>query len=108
MSVGSKELREDGLEFVHNVVTHYTLVAVSQQCGLFHVTSCKKKPPNNQYDNCLDIVGTNVGDGMDALVVVDAITQCMSYEDKELCPVGNYAVLQMLKTAASVLGSYKR
>ena len=36
---------------------------------------------------------------MDPLVIVDAITQCMSYEDKELCLVGNYAVLCMLKTA---------
>ena len=36
---------------------------------------------------------------MDPLVVVDAIAQCMAFEDKEICLVGNFAILHMIKTA---------
>jgi len=36
---------------------------------------------------------------MDPLVVVDAVAECMAYEEKELCKIGNIAILIMFKVA---------
>ena len=37
--------------------------------------------------------------GMDPLVVVDAVAECMAYEEKELCKIGNIAILIMFRVA---------
>ena len=42
---------------------------------------------------------SGVRPGMDPLVVVDAIAECMAYEEKELCKIGNIAILIMFKVA---------
>ena len=40
---------------------------------------------------------------MDPLVVVDAVAECMAYEEKELCKIGNIAILIMVKVAGKRL-----
>ena len=40
---------------------------------------------------------------MDPLVVVDAIAECMAYEEKELCKIGNLAILLMVKLSGKKL-----
>ena len=40
---------------------------------------------------------------MDPLVVVDAVAECMAYEEKELCKIGNIAILIMFKVAGKLI-----
>lgn len=45
---------------------------------------------------------------MDSLVLVEAITTVMGYEEKELCKPGRLALAVMLGAATTILGSKKR
>ena len=46
--------------------------------------------------------------GMDPLVLVDALATIMGHEEKELCKPGHLALVLMLDTATIVLGSKER
>ncbi|XP_028033958.1 transcription-associated protein 1 isoform X2 [Bombyx mandarina] len=84
-----KELRHHVLPTMVSLVRHYTMVAIAQEAGPF--------------------VGSNAPkEGLDALVLVDAIAVVMGHEEKELCKPGHLALLLMIETAATVLGTKER
>lgn len=72
------------------VVRHYTMVAIAQQAGPF---------PHKHY---------NVNSGLDPLVLIDALTEIMGHEEKELCKPGNLAMVLILETATNIMGSKER
>ncbi|XP_073941495.1 transcription-associated protein Nipped-A isoform X1 [Choristoneura fumiferana] len=84
-----KELRHHVLPTMVSLVRHYTLVAIAQEAGPFAGSSHPKE-------------------GLDALVLVDAIAVVMGHEEKELCKPGHLALVLMIETAATVLGSKER
>ncbi|XP_050553861.1 transcription-associated protein 1 isoform X13 [Spodoptera frugiperda] len=84
-----KELRHHVLPTMVSLVRHYTMVAIAQQAGPF-------------VDN------TAPKEGLDPLVLVDAIAVIMGHEEKELCKPGHLALVLMIETAATVLGSRER
>lgn len=86
-----KELRNPVLSFMGCMVRHYTMVAISQQCGPF---------PVGEKQNKLQ--------GMDTQILVDAIAAVMGHEEKELCKPGNVALMLILNTATIILGSQER
>ncbi|XP_030041101.2 transcription-associated protein 1 isoform X2 [Manduca sexta] len=84
-----KELRHHVLPTMVSLVRHYTMVAIAQEAGPFVASSAPKE-------------------GLDALVLVDAIAVVMGHEEKELCKPGHLALVLMINTAATVLGSKER
>lgn len=84
-----KELRQHVLPTMVSLVRHYTLVAIAQEAGPFAGSGEPKE-------------------GLDALVLVDAIAVVMGHEEKELCKPGHLALVLMIETAATVLGSKER
>ncbi|KAL0894581.1 hypothetical protein ABMA27_013148 [Loxostege sticticalis] len=84
-----KELRHHVLPTMVSLVRHYTMVAIAQEAGPFAGTGGPKE-------------------GLDALVLVDAIAVVMGHEEKELCKPGHLALVLMIETAATVLGSKER
>ncbi|XP_041986434.1 transcription-associated protein 1 isoform X2 [Aricia agestis] len=84
-----KELRHHVLPTMVSLVRHYTLVAIAQQAGPFAGSGGPKE-------------------GLDALVIVDAIAVVMGHEEKELCKPGHLALVLMIETAATVLNSKER
>ncbi|XP_047506869.1 transcription-associated protein 1 isoform X1 [Pieris napi] len=84
-----KELRQHVLPTMVSLVRHYTLVAIAQEAGPFAGSGGPKE-------------------GLDALVLVDAIAVVMGHEEKELCKPGHLALVLMIETAATVLGSKER
>ncbi|CAH2104885.1 unnamed protein product [Euphydryas editha] len=84
-----KELRHHVLPTMVSLVRHYTLVAIAQEAGPFAESGGPKE-------------------GLDALVLVDAIAVVMGHEEKELCKPGHLALVLMIETAATVLGSKER
>nr|XP_018666778.1 transformation/transcription domain-associated protein isoform X1 [Ciona intestinalis]XP_018666779.1 transformation/transcription domain-associated protein isoform X2 [Ciona intestinalis] len=99
-----KDLRKLALPFVAHIVRHYTLVAIAQQAGPFPITTRQNKRRLFGYNG--ERGGMQAG--MDPLVLVDAIAECMAYEEKELCKIGNIAILLMVKVGKTVLGSCER
>ncbi|XP_064456550.1 transformation/transcription domain-associated protein-like isoform X2 [Ornithodoros turicata] len=83
-----KELHNQVLPFLVSLVSHYTLVAISQQAGPFR--------------------GSQTGTGMDPTVLVDALAAIMAHEEKELCKVGQLALILIAENAATVLTSRER
>ncbi|KOB75140.1 Transformation/transcription domain-associated protein [Operophtera brumata] len=84
-----KELRHHVLPTMVSLVRHYTMVAIAQEAGPFVGSASPKE-------------------GLDALVLVDAIAVVMGHEEKELCKPGHLALVLMIETAATVLGSKER
>ena len=46
--------------------------------------------------------------GMDPQVLIDALAVIMGHEEKELCKPGNAALILILDTATTILGSKER
>lgn len=86
-----KELRQFVLPTMVAVVRHYTMVAIGQQAGPFAMTGRKCKLS-----------------GMDALVLIDSLVTIMGHEEKELCKPGHLALVLILETATTILGSKER
>ena len=86
-----KELRPVVLPFMVAIARHYTLVAISQQCGPINLGGRQHKLQ-----------------GMDPLVFIDAVAAIMGHEEKELCKPGHWALIFILDTAVAVLGSKER
>ncbi|CAL1278798.1 unnamed protein product [Larinioides sclopetarius] len=85
-----KELRTTVVPFMVSLVRHYTFVAISQQSGPF----VNSRQVRHQ--------------GMDPLVLVDAIAAVMGHEEKELCKPGGLALMIMIETATIVHNSKRR
>lgn len=83
-----KELRHPVIPTMVSIVRHYTIIAVTQQAGAFAVTP----RPNEQV-------------ALDPLVLIDALAVIMGHEEKELCKPGHLALVLMIDTATTLLGS---
>jgi len=46
--------------------------------------------------------------GMDTQILIDALAVIMGHEEKELCKPGNLALILILDTATTILGSKDR
>ena len=46
--------------------------------------------------------------GMDTQILIDALAVIMGHEEKELCKPGNLALVLILDTASTILGSKQR
>lgn len=46
--------------------------------------------------------------GMDTQILIDALAVIMGHEEKELCKPGNLALVLILETATTILGSKER
>lgn len=86
-----KELRQSALRFMGCMVRHYTMIAISQQCGPF---------PVGERQNKLQ--------GMDTQILIDALAVIMGHEEKELCKPGNLSLVLILDTATTILGSKEK
>lgn len=86
-----KELRQCVLPTMVFLVSHYTMVAISQQAGPLSMTS---KQANLK--------------GMDPLVLIDSLAVIMGHEEKELCKPGHLALVLILETAINILGSKQK
>ncbi|XP_014681160.1 PREDICTED: transformation/transcription domain-associated protein-like [Priapulus caudatus] len=86
-----KELRSAVLPTMASLVRHYTMVAISQQCGPF---------PMNERQHKLQ--------GMDCCVLIDALAIIMGHEEKELCKPGHLALVLIMDIASTLLGSKER
>lgn len=84
-----KELRQRVLQTMVSLVRHYTMVAIAQEAGPFASSGTPRE-------------------GLDVLVLIDAIAVVMGHEEKELCKPGHLALVLMIETAAMVLGSKER
>lgn len=89
-----KDLRAMVLPNLVAVVRHFTLVAVAQQSGPFPTGSTR---PGKQQPQ-----------GMDPLVLIDALAVIMGHEEKELVKPGTLALVLIIETATNVLGSKER
>ncbi|XP_049942725.1 transformation/transcription domain-associated protein [Schistocerca serialis cubense] len=86
-----KELRSHVLQTLLFVISHYTMVAISQQAGPFSMSARQSA-----------LVG------MDPLVLIDALAVIMGHEEKELLKPGNLALILILETATNILGTKQR
>nr|XP_039255466.1 transformation/transcription domain-associated protein-like [Styela clava] len=100
-----KDLQVVALPFVAHVVRHYTLVALSQQAGPFPLTA-KQQSQQGSMGFCAGV--NSWWSGMDPLVLIDSIAECMAYEEKELCKVGTIAISIIIEVTSTVLGSRER
>lgn len=90
VAAATKELRQSVLPTMVAVVRHYTMVAIAQQAGPF---------PHKQY---------NLNNGLDPLVLIDALAVIMGHEEKELCKPGHLAMVLILETATNIMGNKER
>ncbi|XP_055697058.1 transcription-associated protein 1 isoform X2 [Phlebotomus papatasi] len=90
VAAATKDLRESVLPTMVAVVRHYTMVAIAQQAGPF---------PHKYYQ---------MNNGLDPLVLIDALAAIMGHEEKELCKPGRFAMVLILQTATSIMGTKER
>ncbi|XP_068243023.1 transformation/transcription domain-associated protein isoform X3 [Palaemon carinicauda] len=86
-----KELRQSVLPTMVSLVRHYTMVAIGQQAGPFNMMGRWNKVQ-----------------GMDPLVLIDALAVIMGHEEKELCKPGHLALVLIMEAATNILGSKDR
>ncbi|XP_070855284.1 transcription-associated protein 1 isoform X5 [Drosophila suzukii] len=86
----TKDLRDSVCPVMAAVVRHYTMVAIAQQAGPF---------PQKGYQ------ATN---GVDPMVLIDALASCMGHEEKELCKPGIACMGIILDTATNIMGNKER
>ena len=70
---------------------------------------------SNLFNSCYLLLGPfPVGEkqnklhGMDTQILIDALAVIMGHEEKELCKPGNLALVLILDTASTILGSKER
>ncbi|KAJ1522938.1 hypothetical protein ONE63_002077 [Megalurothrips usitatus] len=94
-----KELRKDVLPTMVSLVRHCTMVSIAQTAGPSGTPETGPGVPNM----------TGWGrEGMDAMVLLDALAVIMGHEEKELCKPGRLALVLILQTAINILGSKER
>ncbi|XP_041564839.1 transcription-associated protein 1-like isoform X1 [Drosophila elegans] len=86
----TKDLRDSVCPVMAAVVRHYTMVAIAQQAGPF---------PQKAYQTA---------NGVDPLVLIDALASCMGHEEKELCKPGIACMGIILDTATNIMGNKER
>lgn len=91
VAAATKELRQYVLPTMVAVVRHYTMVAIAQQAGPF--------PCKHTYQ---------MSNGLDPLILIDALAVIMGHEEKELCKPGHLAMVLILETATNIMGNKER
>lgn len=91
VAAATKELRQYVLPTMVAVVRHYTMVAIAQQAGPF--------PFKHTYQ---------MNNGLDSLILIDALAFIMGHEEKELCKPGHLAMVLILETATNIMGNKER
>ncbi|XP_046866072.1 transcription-associated protein 1 [Drosophila willistoni] len=86
----TKDLRDSVCPVMAAVVRHYTMVAIAQQAGPF---------PQKGY---------HASNGIDPMVLIDALAACMGHEEKELCKPGIACMGIILDTATNIMGNKER
>lgn len=86
-----KDLRQSVLPTMVSLVRHYTMVAIAQQAGPFNMMGRWNKVQ-----------------GMDPLVLIDALAVIMGHEEKELCKPGHLALVLIMEAATNILGTKER
>ncbi|XP_045594313.1 transformation/transcription domain-associated protein isoform X4 [Procambarus clarkii] len=86
-----KDLRQSVLPTMVSLVRHYTMVAIAQQAGPFNMMGRWSKVQ-----------------GMDPLVLIDALAVIMGHEEKELCKPGHLALVLIMEAATNILGTKER
>ncbi|KAK3867130.1 hypothetical protein Pcinc_027378 [Petrolisthes cinctipes] len=86
-----KDLRQSVLPTMVSLVRHYTMVAIAQQAGPFNMMGRWSKEQ-----------------GMDPLVLIDALAVIMGHEEKELCKPGHLALVLIMEAATNILGTKER
>lgn len=89
VAAATKDVRQSVLPTMVAVVRHYTMVAIAQQAGPF--------PHKYRMTN-----------GLDPLVLIDALAVIMGHEEKELCKPGHLAMVLILQTATHIMGTKER
>lgn len=90
VAAATKDVRQSVLPTMVAVVRHYTMVAIAQQAGPF---------PHKHI---------MMNNGLDPLVLVDALAVIMGHEEKELCKPGHLAMVLILETATNIMGTKER
>lgn len=90
VAAATKDVRQSVLPTMVAVVRHYTMVAIVQQAGPF------------PHKHIL------INNGLDPLVLVDALAVIMGHEEKELCKPGHLAMVLILETATNIMGNKER
>ncbi|ALC42664.1 Nipped-A [Drosophila busckii] len=85
----TKDLRDSVCPVMAAVVRHYTMVAIAQQAGPF---------PQKYYSS----------NGINPMVLIDALAACMGHEEKELCKPGIACMGIILDTATNIMGNKDR
>ncbi|KAG0427829.1 hypothetical protein HPB47_025165 [Ixodes persulcatus] len=97
-----KELHSQVLPFLVSLVHHYTMVAVGQQAGPL------RAGPAGVGGAPGAAVTVRPPQGMDPTVLIDALAAIMAHEEKELCKVGQLALLLIAENSATILTSKER
>lgn len=116
MAAATKDLGKIVVPTMVAIVRHYTMVAISQQAGMFGEDTLINVLQKPFFILLLVISGpfpysrrNQVPENyMDSLILAEAIATVMGYEEKELCKPGRLALAVMLGTASTILGSKKR
>lgn len=123
-----KELRKDVLPTMVSLVRHCTMVSIAQTAGGFctpfgfmslkyvfvaiicYVCSFNSTGPSGTPESGVGVTNMNGWgrEGMDAMVLLDALAVIMGHEEKELCKPGRLALVLILQTAINILGSKER
>lgn len=128
-----KELRKDVLPTMVSLVRHCTMVSIAQTAGGFctflvlclqgifkilrhisaiicNVFSFNLTGPSGTPESGVGVTNVNGWgrEGMDAMVLLDALAVIMGHEEKELCKPGRLALVLILQTAINILGSKER
>lgn len=90
VAAATKELRQSVLPTMVAIVHHYTMISIAQQAGPFPLR------PSSTHNY------------LDPLVLIDALATIMGHEEKELCKPGKIAMLLILNTATSIMGTKER
>ncbi|XP_044312545.1 transcription-associated protein 1 isoform X1 [Drosophila rhopaloa] len=86
----TKDLRDSVCPVMAAVVRHYTMVAIAQQAGPFSQK------------------GYQTSNGIDPMVLIDALASCMGHEEKELCKPGIACMGIIIETATNIMGNKER
>ncbi|KAH8404548.1 hypothetical protein KR009_006495 [Drosophila setifemur] len=86
----TKDLRDSVCPVMAAVVRHYTMVAIAQQAGPFSQK------------------GFQSSNGIDPMVIIDALASCMGHEEKELCKPGIACMGIIIDTATNIMGNKER
>lgn len=88
IAAANKDLKQSAVPVMISVVRQYTLVAIAQQADPFH----SSKPRLN----------------LDTLIMINALSDIMGNEEKDVCMFGKSVLPLIIKTATCIMGTKER